>query len=54
MTIKAWQDLPTETGEFLEKVKNNLGEKNIWGLTDKRNTSENKQVLPLCSQRAAQ
>ena len=23
------------------------GEKNIWGLTDKRNASENKQVLPL-------
>ena len=31
------------------KVKNNLarGEKNVWRLTDKRNVSENKQVLPL-------
>ena len=24
MTIQAWQDLGTETGEVLEKVKNNL------------------------------
>ena len=24
MTVQAWQDLETETGEVLEKVKNNL------------------------------
>ena len=49
MTIQAWQDLQTETCEVWKSKEQFSGEvrKISGGLTDKRNASENKQVLPL-------